>query len=102
MEVGEGPVKVGGFEVRIVSNMLEDVLLAEEGSEGTSDLQQGLIRVRSDLPEERWREVVMHELLHHVWHLTNLPVLMEEQEEHVIRAIAPWLSQVCTLRFARA
>jgi hypothetical protein len=102
MEVGEGPVQVGGFTLRIVSNMREDVLLAEEGLEGESDLQQGMIRVRSDLPEERWREVVMHELLHHVWHLTNLPVLLEEQEEHVIRALAPWLSQVCTLRFARA
>jgi hypothetical protein len=102
VEVGEGPVSVAGFNVRIVSNMREDVLLAEEGSEGTSDLQQGVIRVRSDLPEERWREVVMHELLHHLWHLTNLPVLLEDQEEHVIRALAPWLSQVCTLRFARA
>jgi hypothetical protein len=102
MEVGEGPVKVGGFMLRIVSNMREDVLLAEESLEGESDLQQGLIRVRSDLPEERWREVVMHELLHHLWHLTNLPVLLEDQEEHVIRALAPWLSQVCTLRFSRA
>jgi hypothetical protein len=47
MEVGEGPVKVGGFTLRIVSNMREDVLLAEEGSDGDSALgPDGLTRRR--------------------------------------------------------
>ena len=89
---------LGPYVVRIVSDAATDLLLAEEGLEGDSDVKRGLIRLRSDLDYARHREVLVHELLHHVIHLTHLQVRWSEEEaEEVIRAIAPWLACAVTV-----
>ena len=93
MEIALGP-----YVVRIVTDEATDLALAEEGHEGDSDVKRGIIRVRSDLDHARWREVVVHETLHHVIHLTHLQARWsEEEQEEVIRALAPWLAMVFSL-----
>jgi len=91
-------IALGPYAITVVSNEATDVLLAEEGHEGDSDVRRGIIRVRSDLDYHRTREVMLHELLHHVVALTHLAAKWsEEEQEEVIRALAPWLSMVCSL-----
>jgi len=91
-------IALGPYVVRVVTDEATDLLLAEDGHEGDSDVKRGVIRVRSDLDHARWREVVIHELLHHVIHLTHLEVRWsEDEQEEVIRALAPWLAMVCSL-----
>ena len=86
-------IALGPYTIRVLSDPETDVLLAEEGVEGDSDVTRQQIRLRSDLPFERRREVLVHELLHHAYHLTALPVLLEAgQEEIVVRSLAPWLA----------
>lgn len=89
---------LGHYTVRIQASRDHDVDLAEHGVVGDSDLDAGLIRVRSDLPRQRQREVVLHELLHHVVHMTHLEARWDEDEqEEVIRALSPWLAQLVTI-----
>ena len=93
MEIALGP-----YTIRVVSDEVTDVLLAEDGSMGDSDVARGIIRVRSDLDHARHREVMVHELLHHVVGLTHLAARWsDEEQEEVIRALAPWLATVVTL-----
>ena len=93
MEIALGP-----YTVRVVSDDATDLLLAEDGREGDSDVRRGIIRVRSDLDHARRREVLVHELLHHVVSLTHLQVRWsDDEQEEVIRAISPWLAMVVTL-----
>ena len=93
MEIALGP-----YRIKIVSDDATDVLLAEEQREGDSDLLRGIIRVRSDLEYARFREVMLHELLHHVIGLTHLAAKWsDEEQEEVIRAISPWLAMVISL-----
>jgi len=101
-EVAAGPdveIALGPYRIRVVSDAATDVLLAEEQREGDSDLLRGIIRVRSDLePYARYREVLLHELLHHVIGLTHLAAKWsDEEQEEVIRALSPWLAMVVTL-----
>jgi hypothetical protein len=89
---------LGPYLVRVVSDEQTDLALAEEGHDGDSDVRRGVIRVRSDLDHARAREVLVHELLHHVIALTHLQVRWsEDEQEEVIRALAPWLATVVTL-----
>jgi len=89
---------LGPYTIRVVSDEATDLLLAEDGHEGDSDVKRGIIRVRSDLDHARRREVMVHELLHHVLHLTHLEARWsDEEQEEVIRAIAPWLACAVTL-----
>ena len=89
---------LGPYTIRVVSDEATDLLLAEDGHEGDSDVKRGVIRVRSDLDHARRREVLVHELLHHVVHLTHLEARWsDEEQEEVIRAIAPWLACAVTL-----
>jgi hypothetical protein len=89
---------LGPYIVRVVSDEATDLLLAEDGHEGDSDVRKGIIRVRSDLDHARKREVMVHELLHHVIGLTHLQARWsEEEQEEVIRALSPWLASVVTL-----
>jgi hypothetical protein len=75
-----------------------DLSLAEDGRDGDSDVQRGIIRVRSDLDHARKREVILHELLHHVIALTHLQARWsEDEQEEVIRALSPWLAMVVTV-----
>lgn len=93
MELALGP-----YNIRVVSDEATDILLAEDGHEGDSDVRRGTIRVRSDLDHSRRREVIIHELLHHVVHLTHLEARWsDEEQEEVIRALSPWLATAVTL-----
>lgn len=89
---------LGPYTVRVVSDEATDLLLAEDGHEGDSDVRRGVIRVRSDLDHARRREVIVHELLHHVIHLTHLEARWsDDEQEEVIRALAPWLACAVSL-----
>lgn len=93
MEIALGP-----YVVRVVQDDATDLLLAEEQREGDSDLARGIIRVRSDLDHARRREVLLHELLHHVVGLTHLAAKWsDDEQEEVIRALSPWLAMAVTL-----
>ena len=85
-------VHFGSIRVRVVTGRKTDVELAEAGNAGESDTLAGIIRVRSDLEPGLQREVFVHEVLHHAWNLTGLPALMPEQEEVVVRSLAPWVA----------
>ncbi|HEY7823451.1 MAG TPA: ImmA/IrrE family metallo-endopeptidase [Acidimicrobiia bacterium] len=89
---------LGLYTLRLQAAPEHDVDLAEAGVVGDSNLDAGIIRVRSDLPRQRQREVVMHELLHHVVHMTHLEARWDDDEqEEVIRALSPWLVQLVTI-----
>ena len=91
-------IALGPYTVRVVSDADTDVLLAEAGCAGDSDVSRGVIRVRSDLDYPRKREVILHELLHHVIGVTHLAAKWsDDEQEEVIRAISPWLAMVLTL-----
>ena len=90
---------LGPYAIRVLSDEKTDLALAEEGHEGDSDVKRGVIRVRSDLDHARYSEVLVHELLHHVIHLTHLQARWsEDEQEEVIRAISPWLACAVTVR----
>jgi len=89
---------LGPYIVRVISDEATDLLLAEDGHEGDSDVRKGIIRVRSDLDHARKREVMVHELLHHVIGLTHLQARWsEDEQEEVIRALSPWLAMAVTV-----
>lgn len=91
-------LSLGHYTVCVQASRIDDVELAEQGVVGDSDLDAGIIRVRSDLTRQRQREVVLHELLHHVVHMTHLEARWDEDEqEEVIRALSPWLAQLVTI-----
>ena len=93
MEIALGP-----YIVRVVSDEATDLVLAEDGHEGDSDVRRGIIRLRSDLDHARKREVLVHELLHHVIGLTHLQARWsDDEQEDVIRALSPWLAMVVTV-----
>ena len=91
-------IALGPYIIKVVTDEATDVLLAEEQREGDSDLLRGIIRVRSDLAYPRFREVMLHELLHHVIGLTHLAAKWsDDEQEEVIRALSPWLAMVVSL-----
>jgi len=91
-------IALGPYAVRVISDEATDLILAENGHEGESDVPKGIIRVRSDLDHARRREVLLHELLHHVIGLTHLQARWsEDEQEEVIRAVSPWLATVVTI-----
>jgi hypothetical protein len=85
-------VSFGDYRVKVVMSRTSDIELAASGAMGDSDTEAGVIRVRSDLHPGLQREVFVHEVLHHAWSLTGLPAVMAEQEEFVVRSLAPWLA----------
>jgi hypothetical protein len=91
-------IELGGRRIYVDSSPEATLQLADDGDVGRSDLTQDLIRIRDDLTEEQWHEVLLHELLHYVWHLTALPHLLDEHEETVVRSLAPWLHTLVRLR----
>jgi hypothetical protein len=91
-------LNLGPYTVRVVRDERTDLELADLGVDGDSDVRRGVIRVRSDLDVARQREVMVHELLHHVIALTHLQARWsEDEQEEVIRALAPWLASAVTL-----
>lgn len=93
MEIALGP-----YTIRIVSDEATDLILADERIDGDSDVRRGVIRVRSDLDVARRREVIVHELLHHLIALTHLAVRWsDDEQEEVVRALSPWLAMCVTV-----
>ena len=91
-------ISLGPYVVRIVSNDETDLRLAGDGLVGESDVRAGTIYVRSDLDYAREREVIIHELLHHIVGLTHLQARWsDEEQEEVIRALSPWLACAVTV-----
>ena len=89
---------LGPYSVQVIRDEATDLRLAEAGLSGESNLTKGLIYVRSDLDYSREREVIIHELLHHIVGLTHLQARWsDEEQEEVIRAIAPWLACAVTV-----
>jgi hypothetical protein len=91
-------IRLAGRDIYIDSCPETTLALADQNLVGDSDLVSDIIRIRHDLTDEQWDEVLLHELLHFVWHVTPLPHLCEEHEETVIRAIAPWLNTIIRVR----
>jgi len=89
----EVEITLGPYVIRVMTDEATDLRLADEGHDGDSDVRAGVIRVRSDLDHARRREVIVHELLHHVINLTHLQARWsDDEQEEVIRALSPWLS----------
>ena len=94
-------LNLGSYPVQVVRDEATDLRLAEAGLSGESNITKGLIYVRSDLDYSREREVIIHELLHHIVGLTHLQARWsEDEQEEVIRALAPWLAMVVTVQGA--
>ena len=92
-------LNLGPYPIKVVRNDATDLRLAADGLVGESDVRSGTIYVRSDLDYAREREVIIHELLHHIVGLTHLQARWsEDEQEEVIRALAPWLACVVTLQ----
>ena len=92
-------LNLGPYSVQVIRDEATDLRLAEAGLSGESNLTKGLIYVRSDLDYSREREVIIHELLHHIVGLTHLAARWsEDEQEEVIRALAPWLATVVTVQ----
>ena len=92
-------LNLGSYPVQVVRDEATDLRLAEAGLSGESNITKGLIYVRSDLDYSREREVIIHELLHHIVGLTHLQTRWsDDEQEEVIRALAPWLAMVVTVR----
>lgn len=92
-------VKMGRREIIVHGDVFGDVELAEQDLLGESDTKSCSIRVRTDLEANVLEETIIHELLHHAWHATALPEMMEDEEEKVIRSLAPWLAEVLSIRW---
>lgn len=84
---------VGPHIITVICDPETDIELADKQVTGESDVERLTIKVRSDLPKSVRAEVLCHELLHHVIGLTHLAARWsDEEQEEVIRAIAPLLS----------
>ena len=93
--MGRMELNLGPYRVHVVENDATDLRLASDGLVGESDVRSGTIYVRSDLDYARRREVIVHELLHHVIGLTHLQARWsDDEQEEIIRALAPWLACV--------
>ena len=87
-------IRMGTLEIDVDSTVDASIRLAAEGKVAESLIEETIIRIRGDLADTVYNEAMIHELLHFAWHQTNLPHLLEDHEETVIRALAPWLAQV--------
>jgi len=87
-----------GRRIFIDSTWETTLNLADEGLDGDSDVRYDIIRIREDLPDGHWNEVLVHELLHFCWHQTALPHLLEEHEETVVRSLSPLLASLVKIR----
>ena len=91
-------LNLGPYTVKVVRNDETDLRLAGEGLVGESDVRSGTIYVRSDLDYAREREVIIHELLHHIVGLTHLQARWsDDEQEEFIRALSPWLACAVTV-----
>jgi hypothetical protein len=87
-------IRMGSLDIRVDDTWDTTVQLAADGKVAESLIEQAVISVRADLDPAVRNEAMIHELIHFAWHQTNLPHLLEEHEETVVRALSPWLAQV--------
>jgi hypothetical protein len=87
-------IRMGSLDIRVDDTWETTVQLAADGKVAESLIEQAVISVRADLDPAVRNEAMLHELIHFAWHQTNLPHLLEEHEETVVRALSPWLAQV--------
>ena len=87
-------IRMGHLDIAVDETFDTTLALAEDSKVAESVIEHSVIRVRADLDPAVRNEAMIHELLHFAWHQTNLPHLLEDHEETVIRALAPWLAQV--------
>lgn len=95
-------VRMGRRLITVHGDLFGDIELARDDLLGESDTEQLTIRVRTDVDRDVQEETIIHELLHHAWHATALPDLIEEHEEAAIRSLAPWLAEVLRIRWYEA
>jgi hypothetical protein len=87
-------IAMGPHSIEVISDSKTTVELASEGKYGDSDPGKLQIRVRGDLPISVYREVLVHELIHHAIALTALASkLNEPEEEELVRSLSPYLAQ---------
>ena len=85
---------MGPHSIDVLTDTKTTVELAADGKYGDSDTGKLTIRVRNDLPPSVFREVLVHELLHHAIALTPLAAkLGEHEEEELVRSLSPYLAQ---------
>ncbi len=75
-----GPYKYG---IKLVKELGEP-----EELDGVTDTAGSRLLIKKDLSPSRMRETVMHEILHAIWDVTNLP---KAYEEKVIMRLSPIL-----------
>lgn len=86
-------VIVGPHIITVIEAPELDALLAEDGVVGRSDTQRLTIQLRSGMPPSVRKETLLHEVLHHVIALGPYATRWsDEEEEEVVRALAPLLS----------
>lgn len=92
---------IGSAEYRVYladadDHLLKPVDACDAACEGATDHETSTIVVRRDLPAKRLPEVLVHELLHAVAHISGIAITMRwklTREEQVVHAMAPMLSQ---------
>lgn len=94
-------MRIGAHDVDILFGTDVDLSLAVEGLAARSDTERLTIELRSDLAPTVRTETLLHEVLHHIWAQTALPELIADQEEVVIRSLAPILSTVVQFKDSR-
>lgn len=88
-------IKLGPHKIKIIFGADTNRELNRLDRFGESDIEASTISVRTDVAPSVARETLIHEILHHVWSLTALPTLLTpDQEEIVIRSVAPWLASL--------
>ena len=92
-------IRMGSLTIRIDDTWDTSIRLAEDGKVAEALIGHGIISIRNDLDPAVYDEGIIHELLHFAWHQTNLPHLLDEHEETVVRALAPWLAQVVSVKY---
>lgn len=91
-------IPFGRLDILVQYDVDTTIALIEAGNAADSDVEQGLIRIRHDLPAEVFEETLLHELMHFAWGQTALPELLGEHEETVVRSLAPWLHLLVKVR----
>ena len=86
-------MRIGAHDVEVIYSADADLELARDGLLAQADTEALTIKVRSDLPSSVRHECLLHEVLHHVWHQTALPELLDDDDEEVvIRSLASLLA----------
>ena len=89
-------VIVGGRTYEVRSDQDGSGQLRDRDNKGETYIDRLIIRVDGDLPPALIRETLLHEVMHAAWNMVGLhrAGLTNEQEEQVITALSPALTEV--------